>query len=188
MTTTQPLPPPERGDTGLSFPLANHSYSFTPTVSTLWVPLEATIGQWADFGHEAITATALVATGTAFYALSWETSALRHYILACQERECGHERSVARWLERAMQDLDCAIDQWYQVLSWLHQAGHDEQQDPTSLDTIQSLKSEVDEHQARRRALHRQVQQELVTIRHQQHAQGKEQAADAHSADAHPSC
>jgi len=147
-------------------------------MSTLWVPLDTTIGQWADFGKEAITAPALVATSTAFYALSWETTALRHYILACQERERGdsRERKVVRWLERALQDLDCAIDQWDQVLSWLHHAGNDERQDPMSLEATQSLRGEAKEHQERRRALHRQVQQELSTIRHkhQQHAHEKE--------------
>jgi hypothetical protein len=159
MTITKPLQPQERGDTDLSF---------TPTMSTLWVPLEATIEQWADFGKEAITAPALVATGTAFYALSWETSALRHYTLAIQERERGdrRRRKVAYWLERAMQDLDCAIDQWNQVLSWLHQAGNHEQMDPTSQDVMRSLREEANEQQERRRALHRRVQQELAALRH----------------------
>jgi hypothetical protein len=182
MTITQPLHPQERRDTSLSF---------TPTLSTLWVPLDATIGQWADFGKEAITAPALVATGTAFYALSWEMTALRHYTLACQERERGdrRERTVAHWLERAMQDLDCAIDQWNQVLSWLHQAGSDEQQDQTTLEAMRSFMGEANEHQERRRALHRQVQQELVTMRYrrQQHTHRKELSPDASREDAHPS-
>lgn len=169
MTITKPLQPQGPGDTGLSF---------TPTMSTLWVPLEATIGQWADFGKEAITAPALVATGTAFYALSWEMSALRHYTLAIQERARGDRRGrkVAYWLERATQDLDCAIDQWNQVLSWLHQAGNHEQLDPASQDVMRSLREEANEQQERRRALHRQVQQELVTLRHwhQRYTHGKE--------------
>jgi hypothetical protein len=177
MTTTQPLQPKEKGDTNLSTP---HSFTFTPTMSTFWVPLDATIGLWADFGKEAMTVPALLATGTAFYALSWEVEALRHYTLASQGRTRGRE--VAHLLGRAVQDLNCAIDQWQQVLAWLHLAGNDKRQDRASLDTIRSLMGEANEHQQRRRALHLQVQQELaaITQRNQkQHAQGKEMSPDA---------
>jgi hypothetical protein len=164
-------------------------HSCGPTLSTLWVPLEATIEHWASFGIEAITPAALIATGTAFYALSWEMIALRHYTKACQERERGDRgiRSVAHWLERAVQDLDCAIDQWNQVLCWLHQTGCNEQQDPTSQQAMLNLREEASEHQERRRALHGQVQQELVSMRdgHRQHIQRKEQAADGRSQDVH---
>jgi hypothetical protein len=178
MTIFQSQHPQEQRDT---------SRSFVPTLRTLWIPFEATIERWADFGREAITPSALVATGTAFYALSWEMTALRHYTLACQERERGDKRlcTVARWLERAIQDLDCAIDQWNQVLSWLHLLGQDGQQDSTSLEAMRSLREEANEHQERRRSLHRQVQQELSTTRYQQHTHRKEQAADVRSEDAH---
>jgi hypothetical protein len=72
--------------------------------------------------------------------------------------------------------LDETIDQWQQVLSWLHLAGNDDQQqDPASLDTIRSLMGQINEHQARRRALHRQVQQEYVGVKQQVHRQHKEE-------------
>jgi len=132
----------------------------------LWIPLDETTGQWAAFAQEAITVSALLATGTAFYGLAWETKALRHYNWACHERERGRLRKQAHWLERAVQGLDCAIDQWQQALSWLDLAGNDDgQQDPTSLDTIRSLVRQTNEHQARRRALHRQVLQEYVSVK-----------------------
>jgi len=132
------------------------------------VPLDETIEQWATFAHEALTVSALLATGAAFHGLAWETKALRHYTWAVQERERGRLRKEAHWLGRAVQDLDCAIDQWYQVLSWLHLAGNDDQQqDPASLDSIRSLMGQVHEHQERRRALHRQVQQEYVSAKQQ---------------------
>src|SRR2546422_5049775 len=74
----------------------------------------------------------------------------------CHERELGRPRKEAHWLERAVQDLDCALDQWQQVFSWLDLAGNDdEQQDPASLDTIRLLMRQANEHQARRRTLHR---------------------------------
>ncbi len=170
MTTTLPPHPPRQQEDAVP-PATLASLS---TLSTLWMPLDETIGQWAAFAQEALTVSALVATGTAFHGLAWETKALRHYTWAIQERERGRLRKVAHWLERAVQDLDCAIDQWQQVLSWLHLAGNDEQQDPASLDSIRSLMGQINKHQARRRALHQQVQQEYVSAKqqvHQQHAQ-----------------
>ncbi len=169
-TTLPPLQPPRQQEDAVP-PATLASLS---TLSTLWVPLDETIGQWAVFAHEAITVPALLATGTAFHGLAWETKALRHYTWAVQERTRGRLHKVVHWLGRAVQDLDCAIDQWYQVLSWLHLAGNDEQQDPASLDSMRSLMGQVHEHQARRRALHQQVQQEYVSAKqqvHQQHAQ-----------------
>jgi len=64
--------------------------------------------------------------------------------------------------------LDCAIDQWQQVLSWLDLAGNDdEQQDPASLEVIRNLVGQASEHQARRRALHWQVLQEYASVKQQ---------------------
>jgi len=163
---TTPLPSQPRPEQEAAMPSA--PLSPLSTLSTLWVPLDETIGQWAAFAHEALTVSALVAVGTAFHGLAWETKALRHYTWAVQERERGRSRKAAHWLGRATQDLDCAIDQWDQVLSWLHLAGNDDQQqDQESLDTIRNLMGQVNEHQARRRALHRQVQEEYASARQQ---------------------
>ena len=139
--------------------------SCRPTLSTLWVPLEATIEQWAYFGKEASTPAALVATGTVFYALSWEKTALRHYAKACQKRQRGNRRvrRVAQWLERTEQDLDCAIGQWQRALSWLELACND--QGPNELSSQQTMRDLLDQanlHQERRRALHRQVLDEYA--------------------------
>jgi hypothetical protein len=161
MNETLSPQPQQRGDALLSQTLAPLS-----TLSTLWLPLDETAGQWAAFAQEAITASALLATGTAFYGLAWETKALRHYTCACQERERGCLRKQAHWLERSVQDLDCALDQWQQALSWLNLAGNDdEQQDPTSLEAIRSLIRQTNEHQARRRVLHRQVLGEYASVK-----------------------
>jgi hypothetical protein len=169
-TTLPPLQPPQQQQ---EHAVVSPNLSSLSTLSTLWVPLEQTIGQWAAFAQEAITVSALLATGTVFHGLACETTALRHYTWAVQERERGRGRKEAHWLGRAVQGLDCAIDQWQQVLSWLHLAGNDDQQqDPASLDTIRSLMGQINEHQARRRALHRQVQQEYASAKQQvqQHA------------------
>ncbi len=163
-TTLPPLQPPRQQEDAVP-PATLASLS---ALSTLWVPLDETIGQWAAFAHEALTVSALLATGTAFQGLAWETKALRHYTWACHERTRGRLRKEAHWLGRAVQDLDCTIDQWQQALSWLHLAGNDdEQQDPASLDTIRSLMGQANEHQARRRALHQQVQQEYASAKQQ---------------------
>jgi hypothetical protein len=163
MTATLSPQPQQRRDALLPPTLAALS-----TLSTLWLPLDETTGQWAAFAQEAITVSALLATGTAFYGIAWEAKALRHYTWACHERERGRLRKQAHWLERAVQDLDCALDQWQQALSWLDLAGNDdEQQDPTSLEAIRSLIQQANEHQARRRALHRQVLQKFVRVKQQ---------------------
>jgi hypothetical protein len=169
-TTPPPLQPPQQQQ---EHAVVSPNLSSLSTLSTLWVPLDETIGQWAAFAQEAITVSTLLATGTAFHGLAWETKALRHYTWAVHECTRGRVRKEAHWLGRAVQDLDCAIDQWQQVLSWLHLAGNDDQQqDKASLDTFRSLIGQVNEHQARRRALHRQVQQEYASAKQQvqQHA------------------
>lgn len=163
-TTLPPLPPSQLKQDAVHAP----TISSLSTLSTLWVPLDETMGQWAAFAQEAITVPALLATGTSFHGLAWETRSLRHYTWAVHERERGRPRKQSHWLERAVQDLDCAIDQWQQVLSWLDLAGNaDEQQDPASLEAIRTLMGQVAEHQGRRRALHRQVLQEYASVKQQ---------------------
>jgi hypothetical protein len=45
-----------------------------PLPSMLWVPPDEVRQAWATFGAEALSAPALLATATAFRALSWETT------------------------------------------------------------------------------------------------------------------
>ncbi len=168
MTTTPstpPLPPPSPQGAGQRRTVSCSSLAH---LSTLWVPLEEITGQWADFAHEAITVAALLAVGSAFGGFAWETKALRHYTWAVSERERGRQRQEARWLERAVQDLDCALDQWQQAMSWLELAGNDvEQQELSSLEAIRHLLDQATLHQERRRALHRQVLGEYASVKQQ---------------------
>jgi len=159
MTTTFPLPPQEQQDTvPASCALPAASFPDLSTLSTLWVPLHEVRQQWAAFSQEALTTSALMASSTAFGGLYWETHALQHYTWAADERERGRWHQVVFWLSRAVQNLDCALDQWQQVLSWLDLAGNDyRQQDPESLQRIRTLMAQVQWHQGRRRALHQQV-------------------------------
>jgi len=62
---------------------------------------------------------ALAATGEAFLALSWETSALRHYAVACQHQQIGPIRSWTHLLKQIKDDLDTAYHCWGKVLLWL---------------------------------------------------------------------
>ncbi len=176
MTTTfsQHVPrPQEQQDTPpVSFPdLA--------TLSTLWVPLHEVRQAWADFGKEALTTSALMATSTAFGGLFWEAHALQHSQWASQERERARWHQVVFWLSRAVQDLDCALDQWQQALSWLDLAGNDHrQQDPESLQMIRSLMAQVQWHQGRRRLLHQQVLSEYIEARQHKQQQWAQQGRE----------
>jgi hypothetical protein len=162
MTTTLPLQQPSRQqeDTDAFSPLLS-------SPSMLWIPLDETIGQWGDFAHEALTVSALLAVGCAFYGLAWETTALRHYTRAAIERERERPRQQVRWLEKAARDLDCALDQWQQALSWLALAATDQQQALTSLDAIRHLSEQANLHQERRHVLHRQVLEEYASASQQ---------------------
>ncbi len=148
------------------------------TLSTLWVPLHEVRQAWAAFGQEALTTSALMATSIAFGGLYWETHALQHCTWAVQERERERWHQVVFWLSRAVQDLDCALDRWQQVLSWLDLAGNDHrQQNPESLEMIHTLMAQVQWHQGRRRALHRQVLREYIEAR--QHKQQQRDQQDS---------
>jgi hypothetical protein len=171
MTITFPLPPQEQQDpVPASCALPASSFPDLSTISTLWVPLHEVRQQWAAFGQEALTTSALMATSTAFGGLFWEAHALQHSTWAAQERERGRWHQVVFWLSRVVQDLDCALDRWQQAQRMLDLAGNDHrQQDPESLQMMRSLMAQVQWHQSRRRALHQQVLGEYITAR--QHKQ-----------------
>jgi hypothetical protein len=86
------------------------------------MPLHGIAQAWAAFGAEATSPAAFQATGTAFLALAFEASALRHYASsdARSIRE-GSSPSLAytQGIEHAMADLNEASQQWNSVLLWL---------------------------------------------------------------------
>src|SRR5258707_13403139 len=150
------------------------------SLSTLWVPLHEVRQAWAAFGKEALTTSALMATSTAFGGLCWEAYALQHCTWAAQERERERWHKTVFWLSRAVQDLDCALDRWQQVLSWLDLAGNDHrQQDPENLQMIRTLMAQVQWHQGRRRALHQQVLRGYIETK--QHKQRRAQQQNPHA-------
>jgi len=176
MTTTfsQHVPrPQEQQDTPpVAFP------DLAP-LSTLWVPLHEVRQAWAAFGKEALTTSALMASSTAFGGLFWEAHALQHSQWASQERERERWHQVVFWLSRAVQDLDCALDQWQQVQRMLDLAGNDHrQQDPESLQMIRSLMAQVQWHQGRRRLLHQQVLSEYIEAKQHKQQQWEQQGRE----------
>src|SRR5258708_5651471 len=108
--TSAPSAPSEQ----LSFPARPGNSLFQPSVSpfrsssptTSWMPLDELATTWADFGSEnAASSLALTATGTAFLALSWEASALRHHTWAWQEYNQCRTSNATRWYLQAMDVL-----------------------------------------------------------------------------------
>jgi hypothetical protein len=127
---------------------------FRPRLSTSWVPLDETIQVWASFGARATSAPALSATGIAFLALSWETSALHHRTWAYQDRQRGRSRSAARDLGQSMQDLSLAIRHWSQAF--------DEHHPVEDLEPVRALLSQVLSQQQRIWMLMQEVQEDLL--------------------------
>ena len=116
MTTILPRLSQEQQDAPACASLLS-SFPDLSSLSTLWVPLHEVRQQWAAFGQEALTTSALMATSTAFGGLYWEAHALQHSTWAADERKRGRLHKAVFWLSRAVQDLDCALDRWQQVLS-----------------------------------------------------------------------
>ena len=181
MTTifSQHLPQKQQDVVPASCALPASSFPDLSTLSILWVPLHEVRQQWAAFSQEALTTSALMASSTAFGGFYWETHALQHYTWATDERERERWHQVVFWLSRAVQDLDCALDQWQQALSWLDLAGNDHrQQDPESLQTIRTLMAQVQWHQSRRRLLHQQVLRDYSEARQHKQQQWEQQGRE----------
>jgi hypothetical protein len=136
-------------------------HPFRPLLSTSWVPLDETIQAWASFGAQAASAPALSATGMAFLALSWETSALHHRTKAYQDRQRGRSRSSVRDLGQTMQDLSQAIRHWSQVALWLERLANDEHHPVEDLDALRLLLHLVQQQQQRVWTLTQEAQEDL---------------------------
>jgi hypothetical protein len=135
---------------------------FRPLLSTAWMPLDALVQEWATFGAQATDAPALTATGMAFLALSWETSALHHRTRAYQHQQRGLRRSAVRDLGQAMQDLTHATKHWSQVVLWLERLANDERSPAEDLEPVRELMRQVLSQQQRVWTLMQQVQEDLL--------------------------
>ena len=130
------------------------------------MPLDELASTWAGFGSEnAASSLALTATGTAFLALSWEASALRHHTWAHQEYNQCRTRNATRWYGQAMEDLTEASRQWSRVVMWLEKLANDEQQcSPLTLEQVRGLISQAMAQQQRLWQLTQEVQQNLLAV------------------------
>ena len=165
---------PSTSSEQLSFPSQPGSSLFQSSVSpsrsssptTFWIPLDEFATTWANFGSEiAASSLALTATGTAFIALSWEASALRHHTWACQEYCQCRTSNATRWYGQAMEDLTEASRQWSRVVMWLEKLANDEQQcSPPTLERVRDLIGQAMAQQQRLWHLTQEVQQNLLAV------------------------
>jgi hypothetical protein len=134
--------------------------------TTSWMQLDELASTWANFGSEnAANSLVLTATGTAFIALSWEASGLRHHTWACQEYCQCRTRNAARWYGQAMEDLTEASRQWSRVVMWLEKLADDEQQcSPAILERTRDLIGQAMAQQQRLWQLTQEVQQNLLAV------------------------
>jgi hypothetical protein len=132
------------------------------TPSTLWLPLHEAQETWASFGKASSTTRALIATGHAFLALSWEQSALRQYQQAMQQQRMGYERAMDCSLEECLRNLDAALHHWqpsyHQLERLIHQRAIYEQEDER--ESIRDLLMDITRFQQRLAALYEQITQE----------------------------
>jgi hypothetical protein len=135
---------------------------FSPLLSTFWVPLDETIQAWATFGAQVTSASALTATGMAFLALSWETSALHHRTWAYKDQQRGLRRSAVRGLGQTMQDLSHATTHWNQAALWLERLANDEHYPADDLEPVRALMRQVLSQQQRVWTLMQEVQGDLL--------------------------
>ncbi len=163
-TPSEQLSFPSRPGNFLSQSSVSPSRSSSPTTS--WMPLDEFATTWADFGSEtAASSLALTATGTAFIALSWEASALRHHTWACQDYGQCRTCNAARWYGQAMEDLTEASRQWSRVVMWLEKLANDEQQcSPSILERTRDLIGQALAQQQRLWHLTQEVQQNLLAV------------------------
>jgi hypothetical protein len=157
-------PFPAQPGSPLFQPSVSPSLSSSPTTS--WMPLHELASTWAEFGSEtAASSLALTATGTAFLALSWEASALRHHTWACQEYAQCRTRNATRWYGQAMEDLTEASRQWSRVVMWLEKLANDEQQcSPSILERVRGLIGQAMAQQSRLWHLTQEVQYNLLAV------------------------
>ena len=135
----------------------------SPSLSSplLWVPLDEVRQAWASFGAEALSVPALLATGTAFRALSWETSALRYHRLADQAQQRGglFQDAAAPWLDLVVLDLSEAIRDWQSVQLWLERLASNRDTRPTCTEPLEQVRALSEQVTAQQERLHHLLEQ-----------------------------
>src|SRR5579863_5486842 len=133
---------------------------------TLWVPLDEAVYAWTTFGTMTMHNAALIATGSALHAISWEQTALRHYTNAQQglrfQRTANATPTVLSLLAFTTDALAHATEQWCRVILWLDRLVNtpDDPPDPDILDPTRDLYRQATDFQHRLWLLAGEVRQE----------------------------
>src|SRR5215472_1743304 len=126
--------------------MQHHPSAFTALSSPsplLWMPFDEVRQAWANFGAEALSCHALLATSSAFAALTWETSALQHHRIAHHAQQGDFpQEAAAHWLNQVVLDLSEAVRDWRCVQLWL------ERLVTSSSDTAQTCTESVEQVRA----------------------------------------
>jgi hypothetical protein len=137
-------------------------------VAAEWMPLDALIGQWADFAREpqAVSALVLELISDALLACSYEMSAHKEYATFASHGSARDQRPYAltHGLDECIRQLSDACSRWSSVMYWLAQLDDEAQQ---GLDLVRQLSEASSLHQRRVERLLLRVQEEQVHHRYQ---------------------
>jgi hypothetical protein len=153
-------------------PCAEQVIPASSVPDTLWVPLDEAVYAWTAFGAMTMHNAALIATGSALHAISWEQTALRHYTNAqrglCSLRTASATPTVLSLLAFTTDALSRASEQWRRVVIWLERLAnaHDDPPDAAVLDSIRDLYRQATDFQHRLWLLAGEVQQEHMRLAH----------------------
>jgi hypothetical protein len=159
-----PVSPPHSGEQVIAVA--------TMTAPSLWIPLDEAVYDWTTFVTLSLHTAALVASGTALLALSWEQSALRHYTKAQQAlpgaKTLADRQHVVVLLQQALGSLKEATDRWRRVIVWLdrYAQSYDNPPDTEMLETIRERYQQVTIFQHRLWMLSGFIRQEQQRYEH----------------------
>lgn len=149
-----------------------HAILAPVSVDPLWQPLDEEVYAWANFSTFTMHNSALIASGTALLALSWEQTALHHYTQARQRlQEMDPDsslRPIISLLDQTMHDLAQATDHWQRVIVWLDRLVHARTDPPEgeTVETIHALYRQAEETQHRLWTLTGDIRQERQRVAH----------------------
>jgi hypothetical protein len=155
-------------------PCAEQVIPISSVPDTLWVPLDEAVYAWTTFGTMTMHNAALIATGSALHAISWEQTALRHYTNAQQGlrflrmRTASVTPTVLSLFAFTTDALSHASEQWRRVILWLERLAnaHDDPPDAEVLDTIRDLYRQATDFQHRLWLLAGEIRQEHLRLAH----------------------
>ena len=165
-------PSPKSAPSFSPCPCAEQAIPVSSILDTLWVPLDEAVYAWTTFGTMTMHNAALIATGSALHAISWEQTALRHYTNAQQglrfQRTANATPTVLSLFAFTTDALAHAADQWRRVILWLDHLANmpDDPPDADILGTTRDLYRQATDFQHRLWLLAGAVRQEQMRLAH----------------------